>query len=218
MVFLFVFSNPCSEYNLCKLERVKEFYDHIITFNEADSQKYGFEVVDIHGYSKNQVPDNASIKESDLFFVGADKGRLPLLLDIYDRCRELNLVCDFYIVGVDSDKQQEKDGIVYNHYLSYMEVLQHVKKTNCVLEILEGDCNYSSIRTTEALVYDKKLITTSNVVKNASYYSPSQILCIENINDINLDFFKMAISKKYQVEDFSPNNGLKQIETLERKA
>lgn len=218
MVFLYVFSNPCSEYNLRKLERVKELYDHIITFNEADSQKYGFETVDIHGYSKNHVPDNEAIRESDLFFVGADKGRLPLLLKIYDRCKELNLACDFSIVGVEPDRQDKRDGIVYNHYLSYTEVLQHVEKTKCVLEILEGNCNYSSIRTTEALVYDKKLITTSSIVKNASYYSPSQILCIEKVDDISLDFFQMPISKKYRVEDFSPNNGLKQIEALERKA
>lgn len=215
LVIIFNFSNPCGQYNLQKLKSVKQYYDHIITFNEADSKKYGFELLSINGYSCVDIPDS-NIPESDLFFVGQDKGRLPILLAIYERMTSLGLKCDFSIVKVNDENIVSKEGIVYNRRMTYMEVLQHVKKSKCVLELLEGDSDYSSIRTSEALTYHKKLITMSPSVINSKYYSPSQMLLIKAPEDISNSFFEMPIENKYDITDYSPIKGLTEIAKLER--
>ena len=89
-------------------------------------------------------------------------------------------------------------------------------KTKCVLELLEGNKDYTSIRTMEALTYHKKLITMSQSIRNSIYYSPSQILIIKNPEDITKDFFLTQINNNYNVNDFSPINGLSEIRKLER--
>lgn len=216
LVMIFNFSNPCGEYNLSKLKRVEQYYDHIITFNQTDNEQYGFELLPINGYSKLNVP-KSNIPESDLFFVGQDKGRLPILLALHDRLSELGLKCLFSVVNVKAEDVIPRSGIVYNRRMSYMEVLQHVEKTKCVLELLEGDSNYSSIRTTEALVYGKKLITMSKRVLNSIHYSPSQMLCIESPEEITKEFFETPIENDYDISDFSPAKGLAEIEKLERR-
>ncbi len=215
LVIIFSFSNTCGEYNIKKLNTVKKYYDHIVTFNEADSIKYGFEHLPVGGFSQVTVPE-ADIKESDVFFVGQDKGRLPLLLQIYERLSVLGLKCDFYITGVKDESIVQKDGITYNHRLSYIEVLQHVNKTKCILELLEGDSNYCSIRTGEALIYHKKLITMSSSVLKYSFYSPSQIMYIHSPGDITKTFFDEPIDTNYDIEGLSPLKSLKEIEKLER--
>lgn len=215
LVVVFSFSNPCGDYNLKKLETVRPYYDHIITFNDADCRQYGFELIPIGGYSRIEVPDS-NIPESDMFFIGQDKGRLSMLLQIYDRMTSLGLKCDFSIVRVKDEDIVTKQGITYNKRMTYMEVLQHVKKTKCVLEVLEGKSDYSSIRETEALTYRKKLITMSSSVLKSAYYSPSQMLYIHNPDEITRDFFETPIINSYDISDYSPIKGLETIAKLNR--
>lgn len=215
LVLIFNFSNPCGEDNLLRLRKVEQYYDHIITFNKADSEQYGYELLPINGYSHMDVPDVA-IPESDVFFIGKDKGRLPILLEIHDRLTELGLRGDFWVVNVNESDIVPREGIVYNQRMSYMEVLQRVNKTKCVLELLEGNNDYASLRTTEALTYYKKLITMSPCIQNSPHYSPSQMLYIQSASEITKEFFESPIQNHYDIADFSPIKGLVEIEKLER--
>ena len=215
LVMLFEFTNVCGKYNnLKKLSRVIDFYDHIITFNEADSRQYGFRFHRLC-YSFRE-PEESDVPYSDLLFIGQDKGRLSYLLSVYDRVTQLGLKCSFYIANVAADKQVAREGIIYNRWIPYSEVLRHVSRTRCILEILEDQSNYFSLRTFEALVYKKKLITATPGVLKADFYSPSQMLYIQSAKDITREFFEVPVINGYDVAALSPNIKLQEYAKLSR--
>ena len=215
LVMLFEFTNVFGKNNnLKRLSRVIDFYDHIITFNEADSRQYGFRFHRLC-YSCRE-PEKSDVPYTDLLFIGQDKGRLPYLLSVYDRVTQLGLKCSFYITNIASDKQIARKGIIYNRWMPYREVLWHVSHTRCILEILEDQSNYFSLRTFEALVYKKKLITANPGVLKADFYSPSQMLYIQSANDITREFFELPVTNGYDVAALSPNAKLLEYTELGR--
>ncbi len=215
LVMVFEFTNVCGKYNnFKKLLRVMDLYDHIVTFNEADSRQYGFRFRRLC-YSFRE-PEESDVPYTDLFFIGKEKGRLPDLLSIYDHVTQLGLKCSFYITNVAADKQAARKGIIYNRWIPYRKVLQHVSHTRCILEILEDQSNYFSLRTYEALVYKKKLITAAPDVLKADFYSSSQMLYIQKAKDITREFFEVPFTNGYDVAALSPNAKLQEYAKLSR--
>ena len=212
---LFEFTNVCGKYNnLGRLSQVINYYDHIVTFNEEDSRQYGFRFHRLC-YSFRE-PEESDAPYTDMLFIGQDKGRLPCLLSVFDRVTQLGLKCSFYIANVAADKQVARKGIIYNRWIPYREVLRHVSHTRCILEILEDQSNYFSLRTFEALVYKKKLITAAPDVLKADFYSPSQMLYIQSAKDITREFFEMPVTNEYDVAALSPNAKLPEYAKLGR--
>ncbi len=215
LVMIFEFSNVCGKYNnLNRLNRVIHLYDHVLTFNEADSKKYGFTFHRLcYSFRK---PEESAFPYSDVLFIGKNKNRLPCLLSIYDRLTQLGLKCNFLITGVPPGKQIAREGIIYSKWMPYREVLQHVSHTKCILEILEDRNNYSSLRTFEALVFGKKLITANAGILRDPFYSPSQILYIESAKDITKEFFETPVVNNYDIAALSPDAKLKEFLKLGR--
>ncbi len=193
--FVFFFSNPVDEYNFEKLKSVRDLYDVIFTFNEKDAKDNDFIYCNCDTFKLIPVPECPEYK-SDVFFVGSDKGRLELLLSVFEKLTDAGLVCDFHIVNVPENKQRYADRIKYNQRISYDEVLHRVKSTRCVLEILQNSNNYYSIRTLEALQYHKKLLTSNIGVVKQWFYKPEIIQCFDNYFDINTDFVLQYIDEE----------------------
>ena len=215
LVMLFEFTNVCGKNNnFNRLAHVMHLYDHIITFNEADSRQYGLRFHRLC-YSFRE-PEESDAAYTDLLFIGQDKSRLPYLLSVYDRVTQLGLKCSFYITNIALDKQIAREGIIYNRWMPYREVLRHVSHTRCILEILEDRSNYFSLRTFEALVYKKKLITTAPDILKADFYSPSQMLYIKSAKDITREFFEIPVMNGYDVAALSPNAKLQEYAKLGR--
>ncbi len=215
LVMLFEFTNVCGKYdNLKRLSHVVSLYDHVITFNKADSERYGF-IFQRLCYSFRELDDSA-FPETDVLFIGRDKGRLPFLLSVYDRLTELGLSCRFFVANITADKQVVRKGIVYNQWMPYQDVLNYVNHTKCILEVLEDNSNYFSLRTFEALAYRKKLITASADILQFEGYSPSQMLYIKTAEDISRDFFEIPVENKFDSSLVSPVQKLKKYSRLTR--
>lgn len=191
--FVFYFSNPVNEYNLKRLLSVKKYYDKIITFNKKDAIVNDFLYCN---YDAFLFPNFLSkgIK-SDVFFVGANKGRIDFIHSIYKRLTQAGLVCDFVVVDVPKEKQKYKSKIKYNKRITYEEVLQRVSNSRCVLEILQNGYCYSSIRTIEAFQYYKKILTTNIEVDKQWFYKPEIIQAFKKPEDIDIDFIRSAVAQ-----------------------
>lgn len=188
----FMYLNPVTSLIAKKLERVADCLDAVITFNKKDAMEHGLVFAPLQPY-KLPILKNDDIPQSDVFFVGSDKGRLPKLLSIYERLIDKGLKCDFHIVGVKEEDQKYSKDIVYNERISYSEVLERVYATKCVLEVLQGSEDYISIRTSEALQYHKKLLTESNSVRDFSFYNPELIQVFESAEKIDIDFITKEV-------------------------
>lgn len=204
----FVFSNPVGEYNLEKVRAMQDYYDMIITFAKDDAVKYGYQYCDVLPYRLPDLEKDVEL-ESDIFYVGKEKGRLDQIISLYERAVRLGLKCKFYIVEVPEEKQLYADDIIYNHPIPYNEVLYHVQRTRCILELLQDGCNYISIKTVEALHYRKKLLTNNQSVENIKLYNDLYIRVVKKIDDLDKAFITREIANdifdtSYLIESFNP--------------
>lgn len=192
---IFWFSNPVGhKYNMERFSSVQKFYDSVVTFNEKDAVENQLLYCSDWMYRLPQVKPLPNT-ETDVFFVGSDKGRLELLIDIYIKLTELGLKCEFYVTDVPEEKQRYKNEIKYNHRLSYEEVLQHAMSSKCILEVLQDEQNYCSIRTIEAIQLKKKLLTTNKHIYKQRYYRPEIIQVIQEVANIDMDFFNYLVDE-----------------------
>lgn len=191
----FMFLNPVIDLIWGKLQKEADLLDVMITFNKKDAEKYNIIFCEDQPY-KLPIYEDPEIPESDVFFIGADKGRLSKLLAIYEKMKIAGLRCDFHIVGVSEENQKYSDDIVYNRKIPYTEVLARVNATKCVLEVLQNNENYLSIRTSEALQYHRKLLTESSIVKKYDFYNPDIIQVFSNPDDIDTEFVHKEVDKE----------------------
>lgn len=192
------------------VSKLNEMYDLVYAFDPVDAKKYNFCYSPlIYSYNKIDVES-----KNQVFYVGRAKDRYQMLINVYERIEELNINSKFYISDVSTEKQKYKNKIEYNKYISYNECLKNIQESTCLLDIIQGDSEGFTIKTCEAIYYDKLLITTNKNVKNAPFYDERYILVIESANDINKDFFKNSGRAKYSKEGkefFSVNTYLKRL-------
>lgn len=189
--------------------------DLAISFDPGDCEKYGFVYHSLVFSSENDNP-NCSV-HNDVYFLGKAKNRLLDIIQIYDKCQELGLVCDFNIVGADNYIDSlYRPGIHYISGMTYEENLQHVKQTKCLLEIMQKGGRGFTQRVCEAICYDKLLITDNAEIANTLFYNPNYISII-NGDNLDKEFVKTISSKKhidYHFKDqISPANLLSFIES-----
>lgn len=196
----YLFLNPVDNYNYIKVKKVSPYLNAIITFNQADAEKYQFMYCEPLPY-RTPIHKNRKLPKSDLFFVGADKGRLNQLIKIYEKVTSSGLKCDFHIIGVPDDKQEYKNDIVYNRLLTHKEVLERINATKCVLEVLQNNQNYLSLRTLEAMQYHRKLLTGSITSKKFEFYRPELIQIFSDVDSIDTDFIKEKVDDELYPDD-----------------
>ena len=150
----------------------------------------------------------------DLFFVGVSKGRAESLGRIYEQLSAKNVRCEFYISGV---KKNEKrvEGIHYNKWLTYSEVLEKVKSSNCILEVMEQDQEGFTLRTMEAVCYNKRLLTNNSGVISSPFYKSGFIKTFADTADIDTAFVTDRSEVDYHYDnEFSPVHLLEHINDI----
>lgn len=203
-----LFRNPMSGVHipiLKKWQTVRDYYDLSVTLVMADAERLGIAFCDYWPCllpDKDFQPENAS----DVFFVAQAKDRLPVTLDVYERLADAGLKCSFYVAGIPESGQKYADVIHYNHWISYDEVLQHVRNTKCVLEILPFGQHYSSLRVCEALWYRKKLLTTNMEAPREWFYHPEIVQCFRKAQDIDTEFITKTLDSEAESRIFGRMN------------
>lgn len=187
--------------------KIKYKFDAILTFEKDDAKKYDLIHYD-EAYSKLEI--NSSLPKTDVFFIGKAKNRLKTIIEIYEKLTSNDLICDFYITGVQKKDQYLNDKIHYIDYMDYKEILKHVVSTKCILEILQGDGKSPTLRAFEAVCYNKRLLTNCSELTDREYYNPKYISIFDNINSIDINFIKNDQEKI----DFNFENKLSPIEMI----
>lgn len=188
-----------------------KYFDLKISYDEGDCKRYGFLFYPTP-YSVVEIKDNPTISQSDLFFCGAAKQRYVQITDIFRCCSQNDIKSDFIVARYGDNKKL--DGIKYVTYvIPYRNYLEHMIKSNCLLDIIQEGSRGFTIRTWEALVYGKKLLSNNPEILNAPFYDENQFCYFESFGKKELDFIKQPshITPRYQ-EELSP---LRLIEFIE---
>jgi hypothetical protein len=169
-------------------KKLIDLFDLILSYDKGDAEKYR---LTYHPtvFSEFIVASDNNIPECDVYFIGLAKDRLELILDVFFQLKKERMVCDFYLSGVPISKRIEENGLNYIDKMSYIDNLKHVVRTKCILEIIQTKAKGSTIRTWEAIMYDKKLLTNNLTITEDYYYNSNYISLLNNKN-IDFSFLK----------------------------
>ncbi len=186
-------------------------FDFVISYDKKEAQRIN--ALYYHSFL-SEVKDVEAICYSDFCFVGRSKDRDSLVYDLYDYLVGEGFVCDFVLTGA-PQKDRNKKGITYlSHDMSYRDYLSHIIGTKCIVEIMHHNAEGFTLRTWESLIYNKKLLTNNNGIKNLKYYSPARISTTCDDRSMK-DFLKMPLDRldESEMKEFS---SVGFIETLDQ--
>lgn len=189
------------------VDKIKRTFDLILSFDQNNCDTYGFVYHPLVFSSYHGVIDN-NIKDSDVYFLGKAKNRLPEIISAYEKLRSYGLNCDFHLVGVKEDEQVYKNEIFYISGMEYQTNLQHILHTKCLLEVMQQNGTGYTQRMCEAVALDKKIITNNSKIDEAPFYRDKFILKYSDTSEITKSFcdnIKKNESVDYHYkENFSP--------------
>lgn len=178
---------------------ILNYFDFCISYDPDDAQKLG---IYYHPTFLSKLVSSESEEriENDINFIGVAKDRLKMINQAHSFFTDNMLSCDF-IVSRKSSKERAEDGIIcVNQDISYTEYISHVLKSKCILELMHHSAKGYTLRTWEALLYGKVLITNNQNVRNLPYYNKDQFIIFDKITDISIEQIKKSINKVYNFD------------------
>ena len=208
------FSDPVDAQvtKLAKARANRNEFKYIFTFDPKDAEKYGY-ILTRNIYSASDVAPDKS-KESDICFIGENKGRQQELEDIYSICEKNGVKSNFRMTRVEKSKENV-EGIVYNERVTYLQAIAEAKASNCLLEIIQKGQSGVTLRYYEAVCYNKKLLTNNPEITKLPYYDPGYMKYYNKPEDIDLEWVKNKEKVDYNYQgDFSPVAFIKLIKSM----
>ena len=170
------------------VDYVKSYVDLFVSYDRADAKKYGIEYHPTV-YSQVKLTRGADRERCDLFFLGRDKGRLPMLVSICDEARRRNLTCKFILLEVPRARQIMCEGITYvDKPISYQDNLKYCLESKCVVELLQHQADSPTFRTWETIALNRRLLTNNSSLKKTNVYDERYISVFHDVNDIDWNF------------------------------
>lgn len=182
----------------------KEKLDLIITTDRKDAIKYNIIFFPLF-YSKICIDKKREIKY-DISFVGRDKGREELVRKVKNEAEKKGLIAYFRLrEGLNLETMREA-------WIPYKNILNTESQSNCIFEVLQKDQSGISLRTMEAIILNKKLLTNNADIVNYPFYDNRFIQVFSGIEDIDFDFVKKRTEVLYNYHDeYSPTQFLRKI-------
>lgn len=196
--------------------KVLPLFDFGLSFDFGDCKKYNL-IYHPLVYSAPEVLEQYD-ENIDVYFCGVIKDRLDLIMAIFKKLKSMNLKCLFILRGVPINKRENIDGLIYiDKFMPYKDNVDNIKRSKCLLEIMQKNGTGYTLRTCEAVAFNKKLMTNNPVIEKADFYNESMILKFNNIEEINADFILGSRKEYFDRNYFSPQKLIsKVIDNLER--
>lgn len=190
-------------------------FDAVLSFDEGDCERYGFQ----HFYSTLSFPSFVRQDEklqSGAFFVGTADNRLPLMLSSFEKLSSVvnnplfvlaskSLECE----GLPKGVQISRKGIPYRAALSYSY------NTDLVVEIVKPGQSGVTLRTCEAILFNKKLLTNNASLRDMPFFDSRYMSVFESAEDIDLGFVCKPMDVRYERSDwFSPLRIIRKLDEL----
>lgn len=175
-------------------------FEELWTFDPLDSRKYNLKL-NTQFYFSN-LPEknlNNSIKQ-DIFFVGADKGRKKILMQLILKFKSLHLTYFIRLVNYQNQKFKKSDELQYGEPLTYSQILQYIKNSKGILDLKNKKNQQGlSLRPMESLFLKKKLITNNETIRNTIFYDKSNVFIL---NENNLSDLPRFLNQRYNTADW----------------
>lgn len=191
------------------------YYDIIYGFHLPDAEKYGIDIIPLV-YSKNDLKHDRPKKT--MFFAGEAKTRMPRILKVYEKLKQFGFSARIVALHVDKDsvncKFELNDEVVFNKFIPYDDVIRYTQEAGVIVEVPQDGLEAVTIKTCEAIYYNKLLISMNPLLKEMPFYDSRYMLYIESPDDITLDFLSNWDKVRYNqeaIDYFSVNTFLNRI-------
>ena len=202
--------NPMSIYSSKVLNKLSNRWE-IWTFDPNDAKLYGLKYAGQFLYDCYLPQHIVTDCDSDLFFIGQDKGRFNFLRKFEKECiYKLNVRTKFIYV----DEQKSLKSKEYSRPIPYADMINVAMHSKAILELNQTNQTGLTLRALEALLMHKKLVTNNENIKRYIFSHNADIYMLNDINTGLKDFISQP-SKNNSEEMLSPYrflNWLKRIE------
>lgn len=156
------------------IEYFKKKMDIVCTFNKEDAEKYHIDIhpIFIHKFKDIHLKPFKE-RNTDVLFVGRDKGRAVLISEVYQKCIKEGLKCDFYIVG---ETELKEKGMHFISELSYDKIEELLNNSKSVLNIIQPGATGVTVRDSEAYNYGCFLLTNNKSEELNLFLDENQII------------------------------------------
>lgn len=191
---VYIFTNIIDEHRLWRIEQInknRDLYDLVLTFNKSDAEKYNMDYYE-GVFSALKISEDLVEKaeECDVYFCGLEKGRLPMLISLYETLTSQNIRCIFDIIYAKETERQYYEGIRYHDkLLNNEQMLANVMKSKCILEVMVDTTQPgSSLRMCESIAFKKKLLTNNPYAKEKPFFNQKQMQYFSAPENIDASF------------------------------
>lgn len=183
----------------------KKYTNAIYSFDLKDAQKFNLLFCDTYTFSS--IYDNSdSIDDNIAYYFGKYKtGRDEILKNLENQIKDYVNV-DFNLVY-----DKKPNGLYASDRISYKAYLNKVKTSKIIVEIVSNNQSGLTLRSLEALYFEKKLITNNDDIVNYKIYNKNNIFIIGKDKDLS-DFIKCKNDNLDFVKEYYDfNNWLNRI-------
>lgn len=154
--------------------------DLVCSYNTEDIGRYGIKIYPTLMFDLDIPVIPLRDRNIDVFFIGQEKGRGDEINSIYNNLTSFGLNCEFYVVG--NTESPRVDGIHYCGWIPYSFVVDKIKNSRCILNLLWGGSKGVTLRDIEA--FNNGCFILKNYVDESLYdlLPHEQVLTVENIN------------------------------------
>ena len=194
-------------------------WNYIFTYDLNDAEKYGFMYLNEHYYSVPQIKEDTNILYDAYFFGALKQGRKQKIIELFKKLKNNNVNARFDIVKNNQHNFNYKDEnfFVYEKKQKYIDGLKNTIHANCIIELLQENQKAQSLRYFEAVVFNKKLLTSNENIKKLSFYDKRYMKVFKNLEDIDFDW----VNKKEEIDynyknEFSPIYIIEELEKIQK--
>lgn len=155
------------------------------TFDKGDSERLGIRYLPYYyrplsrSLAELRKKDASLQPKQDVFFVGMAYDRAEKLVKMHEIFQEQGVTDKLVIV---KNPHQHYEARIAKHltatHMTYNEVIEEIRQSRCILEIVQGGQQGMSLRPMEAAAFQRKLITDNKNTINYDLYTPDNIFII----------------------------------------
>lgn len=189
--------------------------DVACSFDKKDSEECGMK----HRHSPySKILFDNQVKDYALYLCCSTYLRRNEILQVVEACKDngiehyFHLKCDDSETGEILQKVDKGIELYNNSWIPYEQVLRESLKANCILEIVRPGQAGLTLRSYEAVCYNRKLLTNNKAILDFEFYDPRFMQYFEKLEDIDWDWVKEDVEVDYHYNgEFSPLHLLEDI-------
>lgn len=163
--------------------------DAVCTYDSGEAEQYGIFCYPNHYFSALLPITQPKEFLFDVYFIGYAKDRLERIYKAYRTLTNMNLRCKFVLAGVAQEDRIEGEGLNYGN-ISYLESVENVQNSRCILEIVQGGAKSCTNRILEAIAYRRKLLSDGEYLRTEELVIPQVMRYFSDEEEIDMDFVR----------------------------